>query len=301
MSSAEVTTSDDACKRLNFPLPIELRMKIYEELLVRRDGSLKPNGVPQIERPFDPREKDKTFISILLTCRTIYEEALPFLYGKNVIVFHDAQVRKPVLPFPERHLIMIKHVEVETSPYVYGSVEDMGNLLMTLGTSGAKPIDVSVRIYMTRHHLHFYRGYRSVLPLLRSHDALLSNENPVIVGLLSLKAVKKLDIRVEGEVRFQPGVACALRTSFMEKGTAIDRSIAIRKACTSPIHRKFGLKEPCFLCGTMKEGLITGIGYYDYRDDKLTWRLLRKFNEHTELERRNALERIRRQLEAKES
>ena len=295
-----ITTCEDACKRPPFPLPMELRLKIYEQLLVLPDGSLKANGIRHYERQLYDREKDKTFISILLTCRTVYEEALPILYGKNVLAFHDNDLGKPLLPFPEDHLVLIKHVEVEMSPCIFGSVKRMGNLLMTLGTSRAKFIDISVRIYMPKDKETFRRRYLVILQPSEKQDALLFNDNPIVVGLLSLKAVKRLDIRIEGDVRFQPGGACALRTSFMEKGITIGRSIAIRKPCRSINHEIFEMEEPCSTCGPMNEGRAFRTGYYEYHDDEVTWRLLKQFNEYTEHKRRKAVEKTRRRNRSEE-
>ena len=234
MSSTEITTCEDACKRPNILLPIELRMKVYEELLVRRDGSLNPNGLPLFERNFDLREKDEFFISILLTCRTIYEEALPVLYGKNVLAFHDNYFRKPMLPFPEQHLLMIKHVEVQMRPLVYSSAEKMGNFLMLLGTSQANLVDILIRISTCEAFDRDFRYLFHRLPPLSLFDRFLVGDHPIVAGLFSLKKAKKMVLQVDNDVRFEPGVANALKEAFMKEGTAGGRSITILRPCYGP-------------------------------------------------------------------
>ena len=297
MSSTEITTFEDACNRPTFPLPIELRMKVYEQLLVCLDGSLKPHGFQRYTVKSHYRGEKCISIDILLTCRTIYEEALPILYGKNVLAFHDNNIFKRVLPFPEEHLIMIKHVKVEMSPSNYNSAEKIGSLLMTLGTSRAKLIDLSIRIHMLEGKDVFRREYHHILPPSRLHGGFLPHNHPIVVALFSLKAVKKLDIDFEGEVRFEPGVANALRESFMKKQTTISPSITIRKAC-SISHEALELKEECFRCGNTKESLGNGIGYCEYQDDMVTRRLAEQFNKH---KRREAVEMIRREIKANNS
>ena len=227
MSSNEITNCEDACTRTTFPLPLELRMKVYKQLLVRQDRSLKPNGLRPYEHYMEQsyRDKDRMSINVLLTCRTIYEEALPILYGKNILAFHDHDFSKPVLPFPEGHLVMVKHVDVQMRPSLHGSAEKMGNLLMLLGTSGAKLVNIHIRINISEACGKYYgKHFQSVLSL---SDRFLVGDHPIVAGLFSLKAAKKMVIQMDNEARFEPGVADALKEAFMKEGTACDRSITI--------------------------------------------------------------------------
>ena len=227
MSSNEITNCEDACNRTTFPLPPELRMKIYEQLLVRPDRSLKPNGLRPYEEEVEQsyRDKNRMSINVLLTCRTIYEEALPILYGKNILAFHDNHFSNQVLPFPEGHLVMVKHVDVQMCPSIYGSADKMGNLLMLLGTSGANIVNIHIRINISEACGKFYGKHFQ--PVLSLSDRFLVGDHPIVAGLFSLKAAKKMVIQMDNEARFEPGVADALKEAFMKEGTARDRSITI--------------------------------------------------------------------------
>ena len=193
---------------------------------------------------------------------------------------------------------MIKHVEVQMSLVFYNSADKMGNFLMILGTSGAKPLDVSVRIDRRKD-----KDSRSLVPEsfhdmilpIPQHEALICTSNPIFVGLLTLKTVKTLDFRFDGVVRFLPGGACALKKSFMEKGIVTGRSITIQKACTV-LHEELDSEQPCLGCGNTKESLVNGIGYCEYWDDMVTRRLTEQFNKY---KRREVVETLRRKIKAK--
>ena len=96
MSSTEITTCESSCNKPAFPLPPELRIKVYEQLLIQPKHSLKPNDILPRARS---GEHHYIFTNILRTCRTFYEEALPILYGKNTLHVHDRKFSEPVLPF----------------------------------------------------------------------------------------------------------------------------------------------------------------------------------------------------------
>lgn len=276
MSSNDIATRKDASKKANFPLSPELRVKVYEHLLVHPERSLKPNGFRRYTggRPY--REKDHIFTSILQTCRTFYEEALPILYGKNTLAFHDNDFNKPVLPFPEEHLTMVKHVEVDISPLIYCSAEKMGEFLWTLGTSGAKFVDLSVRIHMLEGNDEVMHEHHPTLPPPSPFDRLFVDDHPILTGLFSLIAVNRLYIQMEDEARFEPGFADALKKAFMEEGTANGRSITIEKGCTFP-HDELAGDGPCPGCGNTEEDLINGTAKWEYKDDMRSFKALGEF------------------------
>ena len=279
MPSTEITTCEDTCNRSTFPLPLELRMKVYEQLLVHPDGSLKPNGFRRYDVEERYREKNRISINILLTCRTIYEEALPILYGKNILAFHDNYFGEPALPFPEGHLIMVKHVDVEMDPSIYGSAEKMGNLLMLLGTSGANLVNIHICINISEECDKYYREYfRLVLSL---SDRFLVGDHPIVAGLFSLKTVKKMVIQMENEARFEPGVADALKEAFMKEGTARDRSITITRPFDALSGELMG-QISCAQYWHPKEESEKGphwldIIHRDYEDDMLSHRAVENF------------------------
>jgi len=73
--------------------------------LIRPNG-LQPNGNPDYTAnvPYYkkyiftnvPYYKKYIFTNVLQTCRANYHEALPILYGKNLLAFHDNKVSKPI-------------------------------------------------------------------------------------------------------------------------------------------------------------------------------------------------------------
>lgn len=204
-------------------------------------------------------EKDYNFTNILQTCRTFYEEALPILYGKNTLGFHDNNFSKPMLPFPEGHLTMVKRAEVDISPFIYSSAKKTGDFLMTLGTSGAELVDLSIRIHMHKYSDKILHEHHDTLPPLHLFDQSLVGDHRIVAGLFSLKAVKKLYIKMEDEARFEPGVANALKAAFMKDGIADGRSVTIEKGCTFP-HRELDEEDLCPGCGNTKEDLNNRIG-----------------------------------------
>ena len=285
-------------------LPPELRVKVYEELLISRSRPLYPNGTigngRKRNRDGHQYSEDRVFTSILRTCRAFYEEALPILYGRNILTFHDTGwwgARKLVLPFPKGHLAMVKHVHVDASPSHFGSLDRMGGLLININLSGAKLIDLSIYIYMLEGNGAFRRHYRGISQPPQPFSNFLAEDDPIVEALFSMEPAKSLNLQMDDEARFAPGVADALRSSFLDEGIATGRSITIRKACTMP-HRALDLEEPCFRCGNTKESLENGIGYYEYQDDMVTWRLAEQFNKH---KRREVLKMIGREVKERKS
>lgn len=265
MPSTEATSHKDACEKSATPFPPEIRVKIYEELLINLNRPLYPNAYAK-----GRRGRKCVFTSILRVCRTFYEEALPILYGRNILAFRDTGLLKPWLPFPKGHLAMVKHVRVNVSPAHYGSVGKMGDFLIDLHLSGAKLIDLSIRIYGPGSE----DDSESQLP-----DGFLVHDHPIVVGLFTLKAVKKLKIDFEGEVRFEAGVADALRESFLKEQSTVGQSITIRKIC-SVEHPWLDPGEPCSECGKTKESMRNGIAYLEYQDDEITRQLTEQFNNY---------------------
>ena len=266
----------DASNKPAFPLSPELRVKVYEELLIHPNRPLKPNGFQRYTSGRPYREKDYIFTSILRTCRMFYEEALPILYGKNTLAFHDNDFGKPVLPFPKGHLSMVKHVAVDISPSIYSSARKMGQFFLTLGTSGVNIVDLTIRIHMLEHNDEFLRENLDALPPLHLFDQCLIGDHPLVRALFSLKAVKKLFIEMEDEARFKPGIADALKLAFMMEGTADGRSIIIEKGCTFP-HEEFEEEERCPGCGNTEDDINNGTADWEYKDDMLSQQALGKF------------------------
>ena len=267
MSSTEITTREHASDKPRFPLSVELRLKIYELLLIHPHRSLKPNGFLCYTEGRPYREKDYIFTSILRTCRMFYEEALAILYGKNVLAFHDNEFNKPVLPFPEKHLTMVKHVEVDISPFIYSSAKRMWELLMTLGTSGAKLFHLSIRIHKVEGHDEFLRTTHHALPPLHLYDQFLLRDHPIVTGLFSFTTVRNLYIGLEDEARFEPGVANALRGWFMEQGTIDARSIKIEKQCSFP-HYELEEDQLCPSCWFTGDECKNDVSKWEDVDDE---------------------------------
>lgn len=147
---------------------------------------------------------------------------------------------------------------------------------MTLGTSGANLVDVSIRIHMLELSDEVLREHHDTLPPLHLFDQSLVGDHPIVAGLFSLKAVKKLYIQLEDEARFEPGVANALKAAFMKDGTADGRSITIEKGCTFP-HRELEDEDPCPGCENTKEDLNNRNANWEYKDDMRSRQAVGKF------------------------
>ena len=147
---------------------------------------------------------------------------------------------------------------------------------MTLGTSGANLVDLTIRIHMVEMSDMFLRGQHDTLPPLHLFDNYLMGDHPIIGGLFSLKAVKRLFIGIEDEARFEPGFANALKVAFMKEGTANGRSITIKKGCTFP-HDVLEEEEPCPGCGNTTNNVYNGTADWEYKDDMVSYQAFAKF------------------------
>lgn len=148
---------------------------------------------------------------------------------------------------------------------------------MILGTSGAKLVDLYICIFMCMGLDEASRGYHYPLPPLSIFDQSLLGNHPIVAGLFSLKAVKKLKVQMLGEARFGPGVANALRKAFMKEGTANGRSITITTECTGP-HEVLDKENPCPYCGITREDVLNDTANWEYKDDMFTSRAVDKYN-----------------------
>ena len=142
---------------------------------------------------------------------------------------------------------------------------------MTLGTSGARLVNLSIRIHMIDGKDAILREHHDRLPPLSLRDETLVRDHPIVAGLFSLKTAKKLDIQLDGEVRFGPGVISALKGAFMKEGTADERSITIRKDCAFP-HGILDKQDSCPGCGNADDDLVDGSATWAYEDAEMSWR-----------------------------
>lgn len=147
---------------------------------------------------------------------------------------------------------------------------------MTLGTSGANLVDLTIRIHKVEISDIFLRGHHDTLPPLHLLDHYLMGDHPIMGGLFSLKAVKKLFIGIEDEARFEPGFANALRVAFIKEGTADGRSITIKKGCTFP-HDELEEEESCPGCGNTANNVYNGTADWEYKDDMVSYQAFAKF------------------------
>ena len=182
-----------------------------------------------------------------------------------------------MLSFPEGHFALIKRAQVDIGPFLHSSAEKMGAFLMALGTSGAKLVDLLIRIRMLDVCDKTSREHDDTLPPLSLFDQALLGDHPIVAGLFSLKAVQKLVIQMEDEARFGPDVANALREAFMTERTADGRSITMEHVCSFP-HKLLEEEETCPHCENTLKDLVNGTVNWEYKDDMLTRRAVEKYN-----------------------
>lgn len=143
---------------------------------------------------------------------------------------------------------------------------------MTLSTSGAKFVDLNIRIRMLPVEDNIRRELYDTLPPpppLSLFDRFLCGDHPIVAALFSLKAVKNLRIYMEHEACFEPGVARALKKAFMKEGTVDHRSIIIERICNLT-HDTLAVGELCPGCRDPEEEMFRSKAGYEYQDDILT-------------------------------
>ena len=92
-----------------FSLPPELRLQIYRRLLCHHTRIwIQPHG-GRDTITFSPE------CAILRTCRRVYSEAMPVLYGENTFRY-SCPTRKRRVRIPDARLKYTKHLEVEICP-----------------------------------------------------------------------------------------------------------------------------------------------------------------------------------------
>lgn len=115
-------------------LPPEVRVQIYGHLLIH-SSSIKPqllrapeyySGIQRAQRALSnlrsqPVRDFSPESAILRTCRQVYLEAMPVLYGENTFsyscamsIFNDEDYLK--VGFPDQRLEQIKHLELKAQP-----------------------------------------------------------------------------------------------------------------------------------------------------------------------------------------
>lgn len=247
----------------------EIRVQIYENLLIRPGHNF---HVSRRQRSFAFGKNARPIsTNILRTCRSIYNEALPTLYGNNIICFDDHAVDDPVFPFPGDHLPLLKHVGVFISPYRYGSTEKMGDLLQALANPGIWLLGLNIQIRIIEDADNIIN---EGLPASKRPDILhrfLFGENPIVDALFLFTTVKKLIIRMWEEARFEPGMAEALEYAFINQGIVDGRSITIEKGCTLDHWELSYDFDRCPLCCNSFADLKKGTASWKYEVDDITW------------------------------
>ena len=273
-------------------LPPEIRVRIYELLLVNPyDDALAPNGPSSNLVLSTDNEEQIVFTSILQACQLICHEALPILYGKNKLAFHDQGYEAPLFSFHLAHLSFTKRVIVYLEPYLYNSTYKMTLLLQYLAGADVHLSELSIYISILRprkerdSEIEDGRGQPEYLKTL-----FLLGEHPMLMALTRLTvSVEILHITMLDEARFKPGFA----RSLVEHGHAAGHRVSVWKGCTS---YHCGLAEEglckCIVCElrlSSVEYLSNPKHHFRYEDDAVTDVLVRireAFKECTILDRR---------------
>lgn len=256
-------------------LPSELRVKIYELHLIQPGRALQPNGFEDLyediyEEHFKSGERvcseeHQVFPNILQTCRTIYNEAIPILYGKNTLAFHDTNWTTQIMPFPKHHLSLVKHIKVAVNPVLSDSVRRMANFLRVLTGPEISLTNLSVHIH-TDFALERYDFDEDEppYPWLLYTDRLLTDRDPIVRALFALTSVNKLYIWLVDHARYDSGGPDDLRTRFQESAAARGYSIVIEERCADP-------HDPCRRCDQLSMELEEGMMTCEYSKDLSMW------------------------------
>lgn len=255
-----------------FRLSPELRLMIYEKLLIQIDRPLRLIKGPQDE--IGPSSRNNICTSILRTCRAIYNEALPILYGSNTLLIRISPV-KEMIYLPKHCLALLKHVSISATPFEGSDSLDTACCLQSIADGSLD--DLSIHIYIS-YRENYYFAANSLPHVLESfRNNLLVADNPILRALLSLTSVKKLYIELENGARFEPGFADILKETFMKTGSGQGRSIVIRKRCTHQGASNFENGARCPDCANTMEEIANGTADWEYKDDTITHKAVTKW------------------------
>ncbi|KAF2280815.1 uncharacterized protein EI97DRAFT_8902 [Westerdykella ornata] len=214
-------------------LPTEIRLMIFEELLVVR-----PKPVFRGAREFGPLDKREFSEEVpipwqvLLTCRQYFNEAMPILYGKNNFVFCTGASGKPGkfwrFPISRRSMPFLTNIGIyfrADGPRSEAS-RRVGHFLRALCRHALKLEHLTVMGYSDR----FDEG--------NCRWDILSPAHPIseaLINLVELKPMKHLTIRLHNaNALFGPDLACFLAERFYQTDGWNTRTLAFTRSCTCP-------------------------------------------------------------------
>ena len=248
---------------------------IYELVLIDFCYALLVNRSSRYSLESPSAEGQTLFIDILLACRLVYREALPILYGKNMITFNDRAPKTPLLPFPRAHISLLKWVTVTMEPYLRGSTSKMALLLENLAGAGVHLSGLFITIGILRSAQltdseieDDYPPSSPDLLLLGSPDLFLLGKHPIVEALSRLPySVETLEITMLDEARFAPWFAHRL----VDQGKGAGHTVTISKGCSYYHHEFFESGRcRCFVCETGAVDLFDREYVFPYEDDEVT-------------------------------
>jgi hypothetical protein len=110
-----------------FNLPRELRDQIYELALVGSSGIVLkasksihrrvPQRIRYLDSPYSRVQPEGLAPNLLRTCRAVYEEALPILYGQPISFLDTRALHNFLSVAGPTNIALLKHVLIEEIPY----------------------------------------------------------------------------------------------------------------------------------------------------------------------------------------
>jgi len=290
------TPKPDKCPL--FRLSPELRLMIYEKLLVRASRPLAfIKGPEDVVESFDG---NNICTSILRTCWAIYNEALPTLYGNNTLIFDTSPVNG-LRYFPEHCLGLLKHVRITATPVEGRNSLETAHCLQSLAKLSLEDLTIYIFIPFTE-----YEDYPSKSPPpvpKRFKSDLQVADNPILPALLSLTSVKWLHILLEDGARFKPGFAKMLEERFAMEGSREGGWIFIEQACThtgattsimgSLANYKIEGGARCSTCGNTKAEIANGTADLAYEDNEVLDKAIVKWHDTSQVLARYAAQQLR--------
>ena len=197
-------------------LPSEARVQIYRYLLCHNtwiqpyrasDNSYFHDGIIARTRGTSlltsvehrPRTKYSPEIAILQTCRIIYAEAMPVVYGENSFLYESCtcvlnQANHPKARFPDKNLDFMKHLELEVQEeicFTQSIAEDVAAAILYFVRGG--------RALHTFKLSLFERGDLSEIQEYTGHDLIdnLHTSSELAASLVALQVSESLTISVQ--------------------------------------------------------------------------------------------------------
>lgn len=234
-------------------LPTELRLMIFEEVLVKPGSIFRGADEFGKFREKEYLEGSEVIIpaGILQTCRKYHDEAAQIMYGKNFFIFctgyEGSSGYFDRFPISRTYMPWVREIGVffrVTDPQAEASSK-VAHFIRSISRRAVDLHQLVVCAASDRYYEH------------KCPFDVLWPSHPVVQALLetiSRKTVQNLKIRVHDDAAFSPGLACVLQDMFVRNGPAKGQTLTFTRSCTCPKGCPIHAREGCQICGRPRQG-----------------------------------------------